>query len=85
MINVKDPKVDEVMQGIHEAMLHKIKRGSQVKEEIVMESRIFSVICTDFDLGPTKVAMLMNDKYGYDMTGDEVIQVFRSRRMANPN
>lgn len=85
MINVKDPKVNKVMQNIHEAMLRKVKRGSQVKEEFVMESRIFSVICTDFDLGPTKVAMLINDKYGYDMTGDEVIQVFRSRRMANPN
>lgn len=27
----------------------------------------------------------MNDKYGYEMTGDEVIQIFRDRRMANPN
>lgn len=85
MINVKEPKVKEVMQGIHEAMLRKVKRGSQVKEEIVMESRIFSVICTDFDLGPTSVAIRMNEKYDYNMTGDEVIQVFRNRRMANPN
>lgn len=85
MINVNDSKVKEVIQGIHEAMLRKVKRRSQVNEEIVMESRIFSVICTDFDLAPVKVAMRMNDKYGYDMTGDEVIQVFRSRRMANPN
>lgn len=85
MINIKDSKVNEVIQSIHEAMLRKVKRGKQVKEEIVMENRIFSIICTDFDLVPTKIAIIMNDKYGYDMTGDEVIQVFRNRRMANPN
>ena len=75
MININDPKVKEVIQGIHEAMLRKVKRGSQVKEDIVMENRIISTICTDFDLAPTKVAILMNEKYGYDLTGDAVIQV----------
>ena len=35
-------------------------------------------------MGPTECAVKMNDKYGYDMTGDEVIQIFRNRRMANP-
>ena len=30
MINTKDPKVKEIMDGMHEAMLRKIKRGSQV-------------------------------------------------------
>lgn len=84
MININDQKVKEVIQGIHEAMLRKVKRGSQVKEDIVMENRIFSIICGDFDLSPTKIAILMNQKYGYEMTGNEVIQVFRNRRMANP-
>lgn len=85
MININETKVKEVVQGIHEAMLRKTKKGRQVKEDIVMENRIFSVICTDFDLEPTSVANRMNEKYGYNMTGDEVIHVFRNRRMANPN
>lgn len=85
MIKTGDPKVKEVMQGMHEAMIRKVKKGGQVKEEIVMENRIFSLICRDFDLGPIKIALMMNDKYGYDMTADEVIQIFRSRKMANPN
>lgn len=84
MINIHDQKVKEVVKGIHEAIRRKIKRGSKVKEEIVKESRIFAILCSDYDLGPIKVADSMNDKYGYDMTGDEVIQVFRSKRMANP-
>lgn len=85
MINVTDQKVKEVLQKMHGEMLRKVKRGSQIKEDIVMENRIFSILCNDFDLGPTKTAILMNDKYGYDMTGDEVIQIFRNRRIANPN
>lgn len=85
MININDPKVKEVIQEIHEAMLRKVKRGSKVKEDIVMENRIISTICTDFDIAPTKVAILMNEKYRYDLTGDAVIQVFRNRRMANPH
>lgn len=84
MINVKEQKINEVMKQIHDGMLRKVKRGSQVKEDIVMESRLFSIICHDFDLGPTKCADAMNEKYGYTLTGDEVIQIFRNRRMANP-
>lgn len=85
MINTGNAKVKEVIQGMHEAMQRKIKRGGQIKEDIVIENRIFSFLSRDFDLGPTKTAILMNEKYGCDLTGDEVIQIFRNRRMANPN
>ena len=64
MINVTDQKVREVLQKMHEEMRRKVKKGSQIKEDIVMENRIFSILCGDFDLGPTKTAILMNDKYG---------------------
>ena len=84
MINVKDQKVNEVMKQVHDGMLRKVRRGSHVKEDIVMESRLFSIICHDFDLGPTKCAEAMNKKNDYTLTGDEVIQIFRNRRMANP-
>ncbi len=84
MINIKEKNVREAIQGIHEAMLLKAKRGSQVKEDIILENRIFSVICHDFDMGPIKCACEMNRRYGYDLTGDEVVQIFRRRRMANP-
>ena len=38
MINVKEQKVNEVMKQIHEGMIRKVKRGSQVKEDIKMEN-----------------------------------------------
>ena len=84
MINVEEAKVKEIIQGMHEAMERKIKKGSSVKEDIILESHIFSVLCNDYEMGPTKVAVTLNEKYGDDITGDEVIRVFRNRWIANP-
>jgi len=84
MINVKDQKVKEILAAIHEGMQIKVKRGNQEKEDIIMESRLFFVICENYDIGPTKCAIELNNRYDYDLTGDEVIQIFRNRRMANP-
>lgn len=84
MINIKDGKVKEVLNEIHEGMNRKIKRGSKEKEEIVLESRVFSILCHDYEIGPTRCAILLNEKYNYHLNGDEVIQIFRNRRMANP-
>ena len=83
MINVNDKQVKQVISGIHEAMFRKVKRGSLFNEDIVLENRLFSVICKDFELEPTKCAIILNDKYGYELTGDKVIQIFRNRRMSN--
>ncbi len=84
MINVKDGKVKEVLNEIHEGMQRKIKRRAKEKEEIILENKVFSVLCHDYEIGPTKCAISLNDKYGYHLNGDEIIQIFRSRRMANP-
>ncbi len=86
MINIKDAKVKEVLEMVHEETeRRKLRRGGQMREDIVMENRIFSILCSDYDIGPNNVASAMNSRFGYDMTGDEVIQIFRSRRMANPS
>lgn len=85
MINIDDGKVREVLEGIHEAMLRKKKRGSKVKEDIVMENRIFSIICHDPEMGPMSCARAMEERYRTHLTGDEIVQIFRSRRMANPH
>ncbi len=84
MIEIKEPKIKDVVQGIHEALLRKAGRENRVNEDIVMENRLFGIICKDFTLGPRRCAELMNQTYSYDLSVDEVIQIFRIRRMANP-
>lgn len=85
MINTKDVQVNNVIKGFHEAMLHKLKGHSQIKDDIVSENRIFSIICHDYNIEPRKCANIMNDQYGYNFTGDDIIQIFRNRKLANPN
>lgn len=84
MINTNNQKVREVIEVIHEAMLRTVKRGGKVREDILLEGRILSVMCEAGDPGPSRCADIVNGKYGYDLTGDEVIQIFRDRRLANP-
>ena len=84
MINVKKEKVKEVIQEIHEVMLRKFKREGQIKEEILLENRLLALLCNNYEMEPTKCAHALNDLYGYNLTGDQVIQIFRNRRIANP-
>ena len=85
MIDVKNEKVKEVIQEIHEVVQHRrVKKEHLIKEEIVAESRLFALLCKNAGMEPTKCAVTLNDKYGYDFTGDQIIQMFRRRRMANP-
>ena len=84
MINVKDSKVQEVLEIIHEAIIRKEKRGGRLNEEILTEGKIFSVICKDFDMGPRKIVDCMEESYGYDITVDEVIKLLRGAKMGIP-
>lgn len=84
MINEKEPKTKEVLEKIHEALLNKAGRGGAIKEDVVMENRLFAVICHDPDLGPRRCAEIMNQMYHYELSGYEIIGIFRNNRMANP-
>ncbi len=83
MINVKEPKIKEALEKIHEAVLQKARRGGPVKEDIVMENRLFAVLCQDLNLEPRKYAEIMNQTYRCELSGYEVIEIFRNRRMSN--
>lgn len=84
MINVNNQNIKEILVEIHKSMQRKAKRGSQAKDDIILENRLFSVLCSDYDIGPTKCAIELNHRYDYNLTGDEVIQIFRNRKIANP-
>lgn len=84
MINVKEPKIKEALEKIHEAMLRKARRGGPIREDIVMENRLFAIIFQDFDMEPRKCAEIMNQMYHYELSGYEIIEIFKNRRMANP-
>lgn len=85
MLNTKDEKVKKALQLIHESLQNKAKKGgSRSLDEIVLENRIFAILCSDYGMPPGKVARIVMEKYGQYLTGDEIIQIFRSRHMSNP-
>lgn len=85
MIDVKKQKVNEVVQGMHEAITRKAEQGKQnSNNDMVLESRLFAVICHNYEVEPTKCAHILNDTYGYTLSGNEIIHIFRNRRMSNP-
>ena len=84
MLNVNNDKVMEVIKKIHSEMLRKVKRGNMEKEDILLENRLFSVMCSDFDLEPREYATALNKRYGYDLNGNDIIGVFRDRKMSIP-
>lgn len=44
MIKVQETKVKESLQSMHDAMQRTVKRGNLVKEDIMIENRIFSIL-----------------------------------------
>ncbi len=84
-INTEDSKTQEAIQCIHANLLERKEKSGAVKEDYIKENCIFAVLCSNFDAEPREIARAMNTNYGFNMTGNDVIKVFRDRRIANPN
>ncbi|MCI7812177.1 MAG: hypothetical protein SO016_00385 [Lachnospiraceae bacterium] len=84
MIHVSNKKVREILEEIHEKMCQKTEDRENEKSDIILENRILNVLCLNFDYGPTKCAIAVNEKYGGDLDADQIITVFRNRKIANP-
>ena len=44
MVDLKDSRVKEVLEGMHEAMQRMLKRGGKPKEEYILENRIMEYL-----------------------------------------
>ncbi len=83
MINIKKPKTEAVLKELHVLLEGFVENAGKIQEEIVTENRVFSMLCREPNMAPGKCARLLNERYGYDLTGYEIIQIFKKRRMAN--
>ena len=84
MLNVKKEKLMELSDLLHNSMMRKKRQAGTTKDDILIENRIFGILCDDSGVPPTKCAIRLNDKFGYDLTGEDIINIFRRRRMAVP-
>ncbi|MBR2527472.1 MAG: hypothetical protein IKE58_03235 [Blautia sp.] len=79
-----NPRMTEVLDEIHAAVLRKTGSLQTIRDDILLENRVFAVLCENYDMGPNDCSVRLNERYGYDLNGNHVIQVFRSRKVANP-
>ncbi len=84
MVHTNNPKVKEVLKELHETIVTKYKRENFKRKDILMENRIFSTFSSNYNISFSKCIMKINDKYNCDLTNDELVQIARNRRIANP-
>jgi len=83
MIDTGKYEVKKIMDGIHQRLLAGVKRGGKVRDEYVLENRLFHILCGNIHIEPRECAEELNRYYNYSMNGDDVIRVLRERRMSN--
>ena len=84
MNGISKENLDKLKERLHHAVVKRDAQAGRIKEDIYTENLIFRLLCEDPGVPPTKLAIRVNDRYGYDLTGDDVINVFRANRMAFP-
>lgn len=78
MINVETPKFKTFLNRIHEKIESKKRRNRNNDFDCILNNRILKVILEKKSLGPGTWARLINEKYNYSISTDEVITVLRS-------
>ena len=84
MLQLNDAKVQEILQIIHKWIQKRYRSLSNNSDTIVLENRVLSILCGNYSLDPGTVARILYERYHYNMTGYDVMQIRRSMRLANP-
>lgn len=83
MIDVNRAKVKDILQGFHENVIERFKKQHAKNDELLLLSRVVEVLYEDCEAEPRRCASELNEKYGYDLDGDDIIALFRRKYMAN--
>lgn len=81
MINVEKGKVKEILKDFHKVVGN---RWTAEDAENLLMSRILDELFNNPKLEPVVCAKILNEKYEYHLTGNDVINYYRIRCMANP-
>ncbi len=80
-----EKRISEIREQIHEAMFRKNKQCGKTRDEIVTENRMIKILCSSPAMSPFMCAEKMNECYGYDFRSDDVLEIYRKLKLANPN
>ena len=81
MVNVEKGKVKAIMADFHKNVE---ERWTKDDEENILMSRILEELIIEPGIAPRDCADILNEKYHYDLSGDDVINQYRKRYLGNP-
>lgn len=81
MVNIEKGKVKAIMSDFHKNVE---ERWTKDNEENLLMSRILDELIKDPSIAPRNCAEILNSKYLYDLSGNDVINQFRKRFLGNP-
>lgn len=84
MIRANKEKIKALYDELHDCILKK-KRRSKYNNNIVEENRIFAVFCDEPHISPSKCAEKVSEKFGYNITCNDVINILKGRHFYNQN
>ncbi len=81
MLNLKDPVIKKFVEDVHKCAERKSKNLSDsANSEYICENRLFKIMCEDWNRIPRRYAEELNNRYGYNLVGENIIKIFRSNR-----
>lgn len=84
MLNTKDPVIKKFIADVHDYVVRRCKKLSDSSEygREVRENRLLKLMCDNWTREPRRYAEDLNRDYGYNLLGDDIIQIFRKNRFA---
>ena len=86
MLNTNDPVIKKFIADVHECIERRQKKLSDTSEydREVTENRLFRLMCEDWTREPRRYAETLNREYGYNLLGDDIIDIFRKNHCTSP-
>jgi hypothetical protein len=87
-IDLTNEKIKDIISYINDSVDNKLRRGqtsSVSTDEMRVENQILTVLCENPDYQPRECAQRVNNRYGLNLTGDDVIEHFRNMNLGNPH
>lgn len=82
MFNMNSKAMKNLLANLQNCLIRKGDRSkglnTALDDDIIKTNRLIKIVCEDTQLQPRKCAEIMSDKYGYDLDGRDVIDIFKS-------
>ena len=76
---------ENVIDAIHEAVkkLERLSKNSN-NQKYILENRLISVMCCDYEFTPDEYSRRLNNLYGYNTNEENIIRILKNLRISNP-